>query len=165
MFGSPRNRIRGALPMDAAGELAVGFFVELGRIADDHGVCVCIEPLPASLGCDFIHCVADAKALVDQVQSPGLGLHLDASSMHSNREDAHRLISESIAQVRHFHISEVGYGAFGSTDVDHQRFALALRSANYQNVASIEMIGDPNGGNRTSVLASVANAREIYLGH
>jgi D-psicose/D-tagatose/L-ribulose 3-epimerase len=164
VFGSPKNRARGTMPIAEALPIATDFFRALGNTAANEGVCVCIEPLPASMGCDFINDVAEAKTLLGNVQSPGFGLHLDASSMHTNCEDYECVIAKSIGLVRHFHISEVGYGPFGSTEVDHPRLGAALRSNHYQHTVSIEMIGNRNDENRVRVLEAVTRAHAVYLG-
>ncbi|MEI6535113.1 MAG: TIM barrel protein, partial [Verrucomicrobiaceae bacterium] len=52
VFGSPKNRLRGALSFDAALAKATDFFRVLGDAAIKNGVIVCIEPNPSAYGCD-----------------------------------------------------------------------------------------------------------------
>src|SRR2546423_1201701 len=63
--------------------------------------------------------------------------------------------------LRHFHASELGFGVLGTTGVDHERYAEALRRAGYEGVVSVEML-PVEGSNRERVLASVDHARRIY---
>jgi len=154
VFGSPRNRRRDGRPV----ELAISFFRELGAYAGDRGVCVCVEPLPPELGTDFVTSAAEAAELVDAVASPGFGLHLDSSSLQLTGEDPLEAIRPGL---RHFHASEVGFGVLGTTGVDHERCADALRRAGYGGVVSIEMLA-VEGSNRERVLASVDVARRVY---
>jgi D-psicose/D-tagatose/L-ribulose 3-epimerase len=158
VFGSPRNRQRGALAPDEACELAVAFFRELGAYAAERSVCVCVEPLPAELDTDFVNTAAEAAELVRAVDSPGIGLHLDSSSLHLNGEDPLEAIGPGL---RHFHASDVGYDVLGTTGVDHARCAEALRRAGYEGVVSAEVLAG-EGSNRDRVLASVDHARRIY---
>jgi sugar phosphate isomerase/epimerase len=154
VFGSPANRRRNG--GDAS--TATTFFRELGAEAAALGVCVCVEPLPPELGTDFVTTAAEAAALVEAVASPGFGLHLDSSSLHLAGEDPAAAIRPGL---RHFHASEVGFGVLGTTGVDHERCADALRSAGYGGVVSIEMLA-VEGANRERVLASVDVARRVY---
>ena len=154
VFGSPGNRRRNGRPR----ELAVDFFRELASYAASRGVCVCVEPLPPELGTDFVTSAAEAAALVDEVSSPGFGLHLDSGSLHLTGEDPLAAIRPGL---RHFHASEVGFGPLGTTGVDHERCAEALRGAGYDGVVSIEVLALA-GPNRERVLAAVDYARRIY---
>ena len=154
VFGSPRNRQREG----RSAEHAVAFFRELGEYAAERGVCVCVEPLPPELDTDFVNTAAEAAELVREVASPGFGLHLDSSSLHLTGEDPFEAIGPGL---RHFHASEVGFGVLGTTGVDHERCAQALRRAGYDGVVSIELLA-VEGRNRERVLASVDHARRSY---
>jgi len=162
VFGSPSNRHRGAMEPEAALDIATEFFRAAGARAAERETCLCIEPLPASLGCDFINNVAEAKQLVERVASPGFGLHLDSSSMHLNGEDPRTTISLVLPLVKHFHISEVRYGPFGSSGVDHAAFAEALRVSGYNGISSLEILGAPTGNNRQLVADAVSGAKAVY---
>lgn len=154
VFGSPGNRRREPLTQSEAFELAVPFFAALGRYAAERGVCVCIEPLPAELGTDFVNTAAEAGELVRAVGSPGFGIHLDSLVLH--------LTGEEIASPpRHFHATEVGFGVPGSGGVDHARYAAQLRDAGYDGVVSVELLA-VDGSNRDRVLASVDHALHVY---
>jgi D-psicose/D-tagatose/L-ribulose 3-epimerase len=154
VFGSPANRRRDGRPLDAGR----AFFRQLGAYAAKLGVCVCIEPLPPGLGTDFVNTAAEAAELVRAVDSPGFGLHLDSSSLHASGEDPLAAIGPGL---RHFHASEVGYGVLGSSGVDHERCAAALRHAGYPRVVSVELLA-VEGSNRDRVLASIEYARRVY---
>ncbi len=162
VFGSPGNRRKGDLEDSAALAIAEDFFRRAGERAAERHVCLCIEPLPATLGCDFIHNVNEGYELVRRVGSAGFGLHLDASSMHTNGEEPLTTIAAALPLVRHYHISEVGYGPFGSSGVDHASFAAALRAAGYDGVTSLEILGNAAGGNRQLVGDAIRGAQSFY---
>ena len=44
VFGSPKNRQRGAMPVEEADSIAGRFFAELGDVAKQHNTMLCIEP-------------------------------------------------------------------------------------------------------------------------
>lgn len=162
VFGSPANRRRDALEPEAAMDIATEFFRAAGDRAAEREVCLCIEPLPTSLGCDFINNVGEARQLVERVDSAGFGLHLDSSSMHLNGEVPRTTIASVLPLVKHFHISEVRYGPFGSSGVDHAAFAAALRANGYEGVTSLEILGAPAGDNRQLVADAVRGAKATY---
>ena len=143
VFGSPQNRTRGALPRDAALDIGSEFFRAAGRRARQHGVVLCIEPNPPQYNCDFITTSADALELVERVDDPGFGLHLDAAALHLVGEDAATAVARSIHVLHHVHASEPKLGALGEGGVDHAALAAALRANEYQGFVSVEMRHDP----------------------
>lgn len=165
VFGSPRNRLRGGMPEGQAREIATRFFRQLGEVAHDHGTCVCVEGNAPAYGCDFLLTTAEARALVQQVNHPGVRLQLDTSTMALNGEDIVAEISAGVPLAGHFHASEPDlrpvrrHGA-----VDHAAAAGALRQAGYGGWVSIEMRADPNAPNLAQVREAIETALEHYRG-
>lgn len=165
VFGSPKNRCRGALDDAALEAIAVPFFRDVGAIAEHHGTCVCLEPVPRELGTDWILSAAEALAFVRRVDHPGIGIHLDAAALH--------LAGEGEAEIRaagaglcHFHASEPGLVPLGGGGVvPHGRYAAALRAIGYGGWVSVEMrSGGPALANLPAVEAAVAFAEATYGG-
>ena len=139
VFGSPKNRMKGDLSLQDAIDSAAPFFRRLGALATDHGAQLCIEPNPAYYGCDFITTSEQGMALVDAVDHPGFGLHLDAAGLTLAGEDIHSAIVNAEGSFSHFHISEQDLAPIGSGSVDHAAVAGALEASGYSGWASIEM--------------------------
>ncbi len=140
VFGSPRNRARGALPMADAWRSAVSFFRALGSAAAKAGTCVCIEPNPPRYGADFITNSEEALRLVEEVALPGFGLHLDAACALLAGEDFPERLRASAHVLRHVHLSEPDLAPVregGSLDL--QSIAAALRDIGYGGWVSVEM--------------------------
>ena len=161
VFGAPVNRARGALPEAEAWAIALDFFGALGAEAQKAGTCVCIEPNPAQYGADFCTDSAQALALVEQVGSPGFGLHLDSACALLACEDFPARIAASAHALRHLHVSEpqlrpVGPG--GTADLPSIGFA--LRAIDYGHYLSIEMRGSPGGGNEKAVERALRHVRQ-----
>ncbi|MEX1025333.1 MAG: sugar phosphate isomerase/epimerase [Planctomycetota bacterium] len=140
VFGSPKNRRVDGLTANEIEARSREVFRELGAIAVDHGTCLCIEPNPPEYGCNWITSAAEAKALVDRIDHPGFGLHLDAAALHLANEDA-ALLRSMASEARHFHVSEPELAPVGAptSPVPHASFAAALGDARYANWISIEM--------------------------
>jgi D-psicose/D-tagatose/L-ribulose 3-epimerase len=139
VFGSPKNRMRGAMSATTATDIAIEFFNELGDVAGDNGVQLCIEPNPSAYGCDFVQTGAEGLELVQRIDHRAVRLHLDAGILTMNQEDIDHVLEDSIPYLAHFHISEPQLGVIGSGGVDHARIAGRLRKLGYRNWVSIEM--------------------------
>lgn len=162
VFGSPKNRLRGALSPEAAFEAAVPFFGEVGRAAEALGVVLCVEPNPVQYGCDFVTTAAEGRALVEAVASPGFGLHLDAAGMLLAGDDAPAEIARSLRLLRHVHLSAPQLGPVGAgSPVDARAIVGALARGGYDGVLSIEMRA---GATEAENLARVREALGLAAG-
>lgn len=140
IFGSPTNRQRGQLPYVKALDVAVDFFTTIGQYAHDHGVIFCIEPNAPEYQCDFVTTTQEGIELVQAVNNPGFGLHLDSAVMHMGSEIPEESLARAVPYLKSFHVSEPGLAPVGRQGVvDHQSFAQALAKIGYQGVVSIEM--------------------------
>jgi D-psicose/D-tagatose/L-ribulose 3-epimerase len=139
VFGSPRNRKRGAMEPERAMDVAAEFFRRAAAVAADEDVVLCIEPNPPEYDCDFITRTAEGLELVERVAHPGFGLHVDASQITLSREPMPDAVTRCAGRIRHFHASEPMLGPIGEGGADHAAMAKALRSVEYGNWVSIEM--------------------------
>lgn len=163
VFGSPKNRIAGALSYREQMEIAVSFFDELGTVAGRSGVILCIEANPVQYGCDFVTNIDEAIALVREVENPGFRLHLDAGAMALNEEDIYSNIERSLPYLQHFHISEPYLNLIGSGATDHKQISRALKALGYKNYVSIEMKSNLLSNNVESVEKALTYALETYI--
>ena len=145
VFGSPKNRARGPIPVEEATGIATAFFLEAGKRAAAHGVVLCIEPNPIEYGCDFVNTTAEGIALTNAVAHPGFGLHLDAGALTLNQEPVAAAIVAAMPVLRHFHASEPGLTPVGSGSSDHASCAAALHAGGYDGWVSVEMRTAPEG--------------------
>lgn len=138
VFGSPKNRKRGAIGMTIASQMAVDFFSKAGNIFEGLDCCLCIEHNPVEYGSDYVTNVADARELVQLVNHDKFKLHLDAGGMHMCGGDIVENI-KSAGFFAHYHISEPMLEPIANGVVDHQGAFKALKGINYDNWVSIEM--------------------------
>lgn len=139
VFGSPRNRDRSYLTDTEATVQAVDFFRRAAHRAHSHGLTLCLEPNPPQYGANFVTGWREALALVDAVNTPGFGLHLDTGCIHMNRDDPAQAIRECGDAICHLHVSEPQLAGFSSPAVDHHSAARSLRDIGYEGWISIEM--------------------------
>lgn len=139
VFGSPKNRLRGAMPLAHATTIAVDFFREIGDYAAEHGVVLAIEANPPEYGCDFITTTAEAIALAESIANPGIGVNGDLGGITMSGDDVAASIARAGALLAHFHASEPELAELGTAGADHAAAARALGAAGYEGWVSVEM--------------------------
>ncbi len=163
VFGSPKNRIvPEGMPADKAWDIAKEFFGNLGNIAINAQTNFCIEPNAKEYNCNFVNTAAEGLKLVEEVDNLGFELHLDAAIMAMEHDDPQSSIENAREHLRHFHISAPMLMPIEEAKVNHQTFADALRSINYQHFTSIEMRPGDDGTNVDRVRDAVKIAQKYY---
>ena len=163
VFGSPKNRLRGEMPLEAARAIAIEFFREAGCRAADFGVWLCIEHNPAAYGCDFVTTATEALALVKDVDTPGFGLHLDTGGLTVEQEST-AILTDPAAKPwwRHFHVSDPHLEPVGASAGRHAEFGAAVRSSGYAGWVSLEMKSLPAGREIELLQRAIRFARQYY---
>ena len=139
VFGSPGNRDPLGIEDDEAFQVGAKFFRRVGSYFYNRGIALCIEANPPQYGCRFITDSQQAADFVQAVDSPGVGLHLDAACMVMAGEDPVASVSKHMSAIKHFHISEPELGGFSSPKIPHKAIAETLQTGGYPNWVSIEM--------------------------
>ncbi len=161
VFGSPKNRIKGALSGSTAATIAVPFFRALAAQAAANGAVFCLEPNPVRYGCDWIVTTSEALALSKAIDHEGFGLNVDTAGITLSGENPTTALAECASAIGHFHISEIDLAPIGSGGVDHDRMATALAQTPYSGWMSVEM-REPRLGGKDTVAPSLATARFHY---
>jgi sugar phosphate isomerase/epimerase len=160
VFGSPRNRLKGSLNHAQAAQLAANFFREVGDACAKAGSCLVIEANPEAYGADFCNTLAQAADLVQLVDSPGFGLHVDAGGMALGEDDFEETLRQSASLIRHVHASQPNLISFTDPDPIHTQIAMVLNEVSYTGSIAIEMRAQPNG--LEAVKQAVEAVRKIY---
>jgi sugar phosphate isomerase/epimerase len=160
VFGSPKNRKRGKMPLEEATGIAVEFFREVGAVAAARNCVICIEPNPPAYDCDFITTTTEAIAFCEAVASRGVKVNGDAGAIAMNGEDTRVSIAAAMPWLGHFHASEPSLAE--TTDGPVQAAAAeALRECGYDGWVSIEMKAVESG--RVEAMARAADrVRALY---
>jgi D-psicose/D-tagatose/L-ribulose 3-epimerase len=164
VFGSPKHRRRGDLPIEEASRIALDFFTEIGACAAQHGVAFCIEANPTAYDCDFVTTSTEAIALVERVANPGFAVHLDTGAMTLSEEPIEQAVINAMTWCRHFHVSEPQLGPIGTGGVNHQAFAATLKMLNYSRWISIEMRQRARESCLRDVAEAIAFTQRTYGG-
>lgn len=160
VFGSPKNRLKGALSHAEAIRQAAELFREVGDACAAAGSCLVIEANPEAYGADFCTRLEQAAELVQAVNSPGLGLHVDAGGMALSGEEFDSVLRQSAHLIRHVHASQPNLISFAKPDPVHGRIANVLHDAGYNGSIAIEMRAQPEG--LKAVEQALETVRRIY---
>lgn len=111
-------------------------FAKAGALASHYDVVLAIEANPP-VYTNYLNNTADAFAMVKRLQSPGLAVNLDLSTMISNGERLRDFVDD-IKYVSHVHISEPGLEPIVPRQ-EHKELAMLLKAVGYSGDVSIEM--------------------------
>lgn len=140
VFGSPKNKIRGALSRNEAMNIAKSFFGQIADQAKIFNVIFCIEPTPSAYGADFICNTQEAVDFVKTIGHDSLKINLDIGSSILNGEDINKVIEDNIDHIGHVHVSEPHLRAINFNQSFHKGIAKTLNDSNYNGIVSVEML-------------------------
>jgi sugar phosphate isomerase/epimerase len=161
VFGSPRNRDRSGLNDAQTERIAKKFFRNLGTIAGDCEVIICLEPNPASYGCNFMTQTDEAAHIVRLVDHPAIRLQLDSGALTINQEDPMRVLAMHGDIIAHVHASEPNLVTLGEGGTDHAAVAAALERHGRGQTVTIEMVAS----DKEPHLHAIERAVDIALRH
>lgn len=151
VFGSPKNRDRGALDDGEVEQISSAFFRRLGDIAQSFGVTICLEPNPPLYGANFMTTTTETAAVVAKVAHPAVRMQLDTGALTINCEDPLQLLRKHASLVGHVHASEPNLVPLGDGGTDHRRVAAALGQYLPRHVVSIEMVATKDEPHERSI--------------
>lgn len=161
VFGSPRNRLRGAMQAETAWQLASTRFSLLAYAMDNEGFSLGLEPVPAAYGGDFLCGADEVTKMVAEVDQPGLRVHLDTGCVLLGGGSIGPAIVAAGSAMAHFHVAEPKLGNFRQPVAEHDIAAAALRHSGYNQWIAIEMLESPEG--MLEVTRAIQTVANIYL--
>lgn len=162
VFGSPKARDRSGLDDDAADAIAVDFFGRLGNVAGAHGVLVCLEPNPASYGCNFMTHSAQAARIVEQVGHPSIRMQLDTGAIAMNGEDPAQVIADYAGLIGHIHASEPELATLGDRGASHDAIGALVRAYLPAHLVTIEMLASSTEPHLAAIERALGVANRAY---
>lgn len=110
---------------------------EVCEYAEKKGIDLALEPLNR-FETDFINICRDALAMVDEVGSSRLGIHLDAFHMNIEEKNSADAVRAAGKKLFHFHASENDRGTPGTGQVRWDEIAAAFKEIDYNRYVVIE---------------------------
>jgi D-psicose/D-tagatose/L-ribulose 3-epimerase len=161
VFGSPRNRDRGAANDEDANAVAVPFFQRLGEIAAAMGVVICLEPNPPCYGANFLTTATETASFVRQVGTPSIRMQLDTGALTISGETPCSVLGEHRDLIGHIHVSEPHLVPIGDGGCDHSEMAHSLREHMGEPLVAIEMLAT----NTEPHLVAIERALRVAVQH
>ena len=104
VFGSPKNRLKGALGFNDAAIGAAHLLQDIGNVSKASGTVFCLEANSTGYGCDFMTCLEQAAYVAAQANHPGVAIVADTGNMIMEDEPADAVIGVK-KHLAHIHIS------------------------------------------------------------
>lgn len=123
-----------------AAEVLHGIVPEL----EGAGVRLAIEPLGPQEG-NFLNHAAQARQLIDMIDSPWVRLHLDVKAMSSEGIPIEQIIRDNADYLIHFHANDPNRLGPGMGEVRQQPIFQALSDIGYGGWVSVEVFDDSPG--------------------
>jgi len=166
VFGSPKQRaVPVGTPVNTAWARLVEALQRLGAKAAGKGVTIAFEPLSARDGCNLINTMAEGTALLREVNSPGVKLHLDVKAMSSEgRPIAETIRLEGGVNLAHFHANDPNLRGPGMGEMAFEPIMQALKDVKYAGWVSVEVFDFTPGAEATAEQSIRALKRALPVG-
>ncbi|SET56720.1 sugar phosphate isomerase/epimerase family protein [Thorsellia anophelis] len=164
VFGSPKNRDRGNLSDEEALEIAKKFFNQLGNIAEQEGVIICLEPNPICYGANFMTTHQETINIVKLINHDSIKMQLDIGAVKINQEELGLILSNHAHNIGHIHASEPNLVPFGDylTDNNFQIYGLIKKYLS-DHIVTIEMLQTENEPHLESINRAIIAAKNLFL--
>jgi len=161
VFGSWRNRRRGALDPGVALESAAAFFGEAAHEAQRLGVCLAIEPISVRYGNDFLVDHEEAARLVERVGHAAFRLTLDVGCIGLAGEDPAAVVQRHAHLISHVQLAEYELVPLLAGNPVHAAAGTVLSKCLPGRVACIEALKPPE----MSAVDAVAQCLDVAQRH
>lgn len=126
-------------------------------------VALAIEAVPASYGADFLTNHTEVANLVDLVNHPAVGLHLDLGAYHTNQEPIAELTMFA-KRAKHCHLAVPDFGLIHTSNVPikHSEYAQELMSVKAIPYLSVEMFEHASDAGVQPIIETLSFIRQQY---
>lgn len=161
VVGSPKQRslLPGVTPAQAW-EWAQEVFRPAVRRAEQRGVTICFEPLPAE-DTDFVNTAEEAVRFTWELASPAFKVILDVRAMSHEAKPVPQILRETRGEFAYVHANDKNLKGPGFGDVDFVPIAAALREVGYDGVVSVEVFKFDEGPEAIAT-RSLAYLRRVF---
>lgn len=140
VVGSPKQRaIKEGVSFVEAWQWFKEAMAAAGEVGAEADFKVCIEPLFAGTGNNFIHRAEEARRMAQEIDLPNVGVILDTYSGSKEEADLPQAIRDTKDVLFHYHCNDHNGMAPGLGELDFVPIMKALLDIDYQRYASIEV--------------------------
>jgi sugar phosphate isomerase/epimerase len=158
VLGSPQQRnVAAGQSMESALANAAEVIRAVVPRLEHHAVKIAVEPLGRQEG-NFLNTAAQARQLIDMIDSPQVQLHLDVKAMSDEGTPIAEIVRDNADAMIHFHANDPNRRGPGMGDVDFVPIFTALKQIGYRGWVSVEVF-DYEPGVECLVVESMRNMR------
>lgn len=162
VFGSPKNRDRSSMDDAQTLDLAISFFQDLGEIAHDNGVIVCLEPNPTRYGANFMTNSTETSEIVRAVSHCAIQMQFDTGAITLNKESPQVVLENNFRLIGHVHVSEPDLVPLGDGETDHRLMYQMMMKYIPEKIVTIEMLATTSELHLQSIRRSLLCALNAY---
>jgi len=145
IIGLIRGRSGPGVNKDMAGALLIEALVECAAGAEQAGVRLALEPINSE-ETDLVNDVEQGLELLEQVDSPALGLLADTYHMHREEKDIISALEQYKGRLFHVHVADSNRRYPGAGELDFAAILDILEGMGYSGFVSGEFLPWPNAG-------------------
>jgi len=161
VVGSPKQRsLLPGVSCEQAWRWAAGVFRPSVQRAEQRGVTICIEPLPAE-DTDFLNTAAEAVRFARELGSPNFKVILDVRAMSHETKPIPEIIRASRGEFAYVHANDANLKGPGFGEVDFRPIVAALREVGYDGTVSVEVFKFDEGAEAIAA-QSLAYLRTVF---
>ena len=154
VFGSPKNRIKGAISNEQAFEIATIFFKKLIPYLQESNLVLTLEPNAPGYGADFLTHYEEVVSICDVIDSEWIKPQIDTGCAVMVGEDPVKLFEQRAP--RHIHLSAPNHEFFSSSR-EYLPFISFLKEQKFEKWVVFEMLAK----SRNSSSSFIESARFI----
>lgn len=140
VVGSPKQRtIKDGVSFDQAWQWFRQAMAAAGAVGREADFKVCIEPLCAETGNNFLYRAEEARRMAGEIGLPNVGVILDTYSASKEERDLPQAIRDTACCLFHYHCNDHNGLAPGLGELDFVPIMRALLEINYPRYCSIEV--------------------------
>jgi sugar phosphate isomerase/epimerase len=161
VLGSPLQRnFPPEMGHEQASRNALDVLQSIVPTLEKHGVRLAIEPLGPQEG-NFLNHASQARAMIDEIASESIRLHLDVKAMSSEGPPIADIVRDNADIMIHFHANDPNRLGPGMGDVDQRPIFQALQEIRYSGWVSVEVFDYSPGVER--ILSESMNNMKLAL--
>ena len=116
----------------------------VGNMAAENGIVFGIEAVNR-FECPLINTIDEGLQFVEEIDSRGVGLHIDTFHMNIEEDDPAEAIRQAGARICHVHFAENNRRLPGNAHVDWMSILRAINDVNYTGSIVFEALAKPYG--------------------
>ena len=161
VVGSPKQRsLLPGVALEQAWDWATDIFRPSVKMAEDRGVTICFEPLPAE-DTNFINTASDAVRFTRQLRSQNFKVILDVRAMSWEEKPVPDIIRDCKGEFAYVHANDKNLKGPGFGAVDFRPIAAALKEVGYDGTVSVEVFKYDEGPEEIAT-KSLAYLKQVF---